>query len=82
MANKPLSSMSLKALEILQGGEYTANEMKEDGGLESLNSAHLTALVNRGLITSEKITVEVPTVVKRKVNRYRITDKGRGIEVK
>jgi DNA-binding PadR family transcriptional regulator len=76
MANqKSLSSMSLKALEFLQEGEFTANELK-DKGLENLNSAHLTALVNRGLIESEKVVVEVPTIVKRKVNQYRLTEKG------
>jgi predicted ArsR family transcriptional regulator len=76
MANqKPLSSMSLKALQILSEGEFTANELKAEG-LEGLNSAHLTALVNRGFIESEKVVVEVPTVVKRKVNKYRLTEKG------
>lgn len=75
MANKPLSGMSLKALEVLSGGDATANEIKEKG-LENLNSAHLTALVNRGLIEAEKVTVEVPTIVKRKVNKYRLTEKG------
>lgn len=76
MANKPLSGMSLKALEVLRKGDATANELKEQG-LEGLNSAHLTALVNRGYITAEKVTVEVPTIVKRKVNKYQVTDKGR-----
>lgn len=76
MANqKVLSALSLQALEVLKGGDATANEIK-DKGLENLNSAHLTALVNRGLIEAEKVTVEVPTIVKRKVNKYRLTEKG------
>jgi DNA-binding PadR family transcriptional regulator len=32
--------------------------------------------VNRGLATTDKVEVEVPTVVKRKVNIYTITEKG------
>lgn len=75
MANKPLSTMSLKVLQSLADSEATVAELKETG-LEGLNSAHLTALVNRGFVEAEKVTVEVPTIVKRKVNRYRLTDKG------
>lgn len=76
MANqKVLSQMSLQALELLAKGGATANELK-DLGLQDLNSAHLTALVNRGLVEAEKVVVEVPTVVKRKVNKYRLTEKG------
>lgn len=75
MANKPLSTMSLKVLQSLADSEATVAELKE-AGLEGLNSAHLTALVNRGFVEAEKVTVEVPTIVKRKVNRYRVTDKG------
>jgi DNA-binding PadR family transcriptional regulator len=47
-----------------------------DMGIEGLNSANLTALVNRGLVSAEQVIVEVPTIVKRKVNAYTITDKG------
>jgi hypothetical protein len=75
MATKPLSTMSLKVLESLSNGEFTIAELKESG-LEGLNSAHLTALVNRGFVEAEKVTVEVPTIVKRKVNKYRVTEKG------
>lgn len=74
MANKVLSPKSLEVLEILKGSNQaiTMSELNLDG----LNSAHLTALVNRGLITADKVVVEVPTVVKRKVNAYTLTDKG------
>jgi hypothetical protein len=80
MANqKSLSLKSLEALQILKEGTFTMNELVERG-LDNLNSANLTALVNRGLITSEQIVVEVPTVVKRKVNAYTLTDKGKAFK--
>lgn len=76
MANqKVLSPKSLQALKILKEGTFTMSDLVEKG-LDGLNSAHLTALVNRGLITAEKVVVEVPTVVKRKVNAYTLTEKG------
>ena len=75
MANlKPLSEKSLLALQALKG----ANEptVMAELGVEGLNSANLTALVNRGLVEAVQVVVEVPTVVKRKVNAYTLTDKG------
>lgn len=75
MANKPLSTKALEVLKVLGAGEATVAELK-DKGLDGLNSAHLTALVNRGFVEAEKVTVEVPTVVKRKVNKYSLTEKG------
>jgi len=76
MANqKVLSPKSLQALQILREGTFTMSDLVEKG-VESLNSAHLTALVNRGLITAEKVVIEVPTIVKRKVNAYSLTEKG------
>lgn len=75
MANqKVLSVKSLEVLEILKSGK--AGVTMSELGLDGLNSAHLTALVNRGLVSAEKVVVEVPTVVKRKVNAYTLTDKG------
>ena len=74
MANKVLSPKSLEVLEILKGSNEAVT--MSDLNLEGLNSAHLTALVNRGLVTADKVIVEVPTVVKRKVNAYTLTDKG------
>jgi hypothetical protein len=75
MANKPLSPKSLEILKALESGTFTMADLK-DQGIADLNSANFTALVNRGLIASEQIVVEVPTVVKRKVNAYTLTDKG------
>lgn len=75
MANsKVLSPKSLEVLEVLKGldGAVTMNDLNLDG----LNSAHLTALVNRGLVVADKVVVEVPTIAKRKVNAYTLTDKG------
>ena len=76
MANsKPLSQKSTEALLALKGA--TEPTLMSDLGIEGINSAHLTALVNRGLVEAEKVTVEVPTTVKRKVNAYALTEKGR-----
>lgn len=75
MAKTKLSTVSIQALEVLKNQSLTASELK-DLGLNELNSAHLTALANRGLIVADKVEVEVQTVVKRKVNKYTVTDKG------
>ena len=75
MANqKVLSPKSLEVLQVLKGVEspMTMGDLQ----VENLNSAHLTALVNRGLVVAEKVVVEVPTTVKRKVNAYTLTEKG------
>jgi hypothetical protein len=69
-----LSDGSLKALEMIKKGVGTAQEMK-DKGLE-VNSSHLTALVNRGLVVANPVEKEIQVVVKRKVNEYSLTDKG------
>lgn len=79
MANqKVLSPKSLEVLQALKGieGGVTMNDLN----IENLNSAHLTALVNRGLVVAEKVTVEVPTIAKRKVNAYSLTEKGQGFK--
>lgn len=70
-----LSEGSLKALEMLKGGTNTAQGLKELG-FEGLNSAHLKALENRGLVTAVEVEKEVVTVVRRKVKEYTITDDG------
>ena len=76
MANqKVLSQKSVEALQILKEGTFTMSDMA-NRGIENLNSAHLTALVNRGLVETTQVVVEVPTVVKRKVNAYSLTEKG------
>jgi hypothetical protein len=76
MANsKILSPKSLQVLEILKGANSPM--VMSDIAVEGLNSANLTALVNRGLATAEQVVVEVPTIVKRKVNAYTLTEKGK-----
>jgi hypothetical protein len=75
MANvKVLSPKSVEVLEVLKSA--TEPIVMSEMGIEGLNSANLTALVNRGLVSAEQVIVEVPTIVKRKVNAYTITDKG------
>ena len=75
MANvKVLSPKSVEVLEILKSA--TAPTIMSEMEIEGLNSANLTALVNRGLVVAEQVIVEVPTIVKRKVNAYTITEKG------
>jgi hypothetical protein len=75
MANvKVLSPKSVEVLEVLKSA--TSAIVMSEMGIEGLNSANLTALVNRGLVVAEQVIVEVPTIVKRKVNAYTITDKG------
>ena len=77
-----VSEGALKALEALKAvGTATAKDLK-DAGLEGLNSAHLTALVNKGLVESTDTVVEVVTVVKRKVKAYTVTEKGMTFDVK
>jgi len=67
---KELSEGAKRALEMLkENGSMTLAEIKEKG-FEKANSSHLTALKNRGLVSSEEIEKEVITVAKRKVNVY------------
>ena len=67
----PLSLGAKSALKLLEEkGALTIAQMKELG-LDA-NSSHLTALKNRGLIESETVIVEVPTITKRKVQLYSI----------
>jgi predicted nucleic acid-binding protein len=79
MANqKVLSPKSLQVLEILKGVDSPM--VMSEIAVENLNSANLTALVNRGLVVAEQVVVEVPTVVKRKVNAYTLTEKGQNFK--
>jgi predicted nucleic acid-binding protein len=79
MANqKVLSPKSLQVLEILKGANSPM--VMSEIAVENLNSANLTALVNRGLVVAEQVVVEVPTVVKRKVNAYTLTEKGQNFK--
>jgi peroxiredoxin len=74
-----LSEGSLKALDFIKKGITTAQEMKDKGF--NVNSAHLTALVNRGLINALQVEKEFQVVVKRKVNDYSLTEKGKQTKV-
>ena len=72
-----LSKGASEALEMLKEViTATALTLKENG-LENLNSSHLVALKNRGLVETKDVEVEVLTVVKRKVKAYTITEKGK-----
>ena len=73
---KKLSDGALKAYEMLKENEngLTIAEMK-DLGFTNVNSSHLTALKNRGIVDSVQVEREVVTVVKRKVNVYTLTGK-------
>lgn len=67
---KELSAGAKRALAILQEneGSMTLAEIKE--AFPEANSSHLTALKNRGLVSTETVVKEVETIVKRKVNAY------------
>ena len=69
-----LSAVAKEILEVLKGSDkpMTLAEVKEV--VPTANSAHLTALGNRGLVGSEKVEKEVVTVAKRKVNEYTALD--------
>ena len=70
-----LSDGAKRALEMVKDGCKTANEMKAKGF--DVNSAHLTVLVNRGLVTSKDVFLVCETCGhKRKVKSYEITEKG------
>ena len=77
MSKKP--DLSPKAVEVFnllkvhQEG-LTVAGLKELG-VEGVNSAHLVALKKRGLVESVEVEIEVPTVVKRKVQLYTVIKK-------
>ena len=76
MAKKE-TPLSPKAVEILAdlkaNGASTLAEIKERG-IDGVNSSHLTALKNRGLVSSVEVEKEVVTVAKRKVLEYTAND--------
>ena len=67
---KELSDGAKEVLAVLNDSEspMTLAEIKET--LPSANSSHLTALKNRGMVTSEPTEKLVTTVAKRTVNIY------------
>lgn len=75
MSKKPeLSVNSKRAYEMLKdNGPLTVAQMKELGFAE-VNSANLVSLKRRGLVDSVEVVVEVPTVVKRKVQLYTVKE--------
>lgn len=64
----PVAEAVLVALKAKPEGEIVANLRLE---IEGVNSAHLTALKNRGLVVAEEVEIEVPTITKRTVLRYK-----------
>ncbi len=75
MAKRPeLSPVAKEVLEVLKsaGKSMTLAEIKEV--MPNANSAHLTALKNRGLVGAEQVEKEVVTVAKRKVNEYAVLE--------
>ena len=67
---KELSDGAKEVLAVLNDSEspMTLAEIKET--LPSANSSHLTALKNRGMVSSEPTEKLVTTVAKRTVNIY------------
>jgi uncharacterized membrane protein len=65
-----LSVVAQAVLDYLveNGNSFTLAELKEK--FPEVNSAHLTALRNRGFVSAEKVEKEVQRVVKTKVNSY------------
>ena len=77
MAKKDLlSAETIKALEMLKVEKSATAKKLKDLGFETVNSSHLKALENRGLVTSKDVEIEVVVVQKRKVKEYTITEKG------
>ena len=62
----------IKALNLLAKSSengLTIADMKELGFKEA-NSSQLTALKKKGLVDSVEVEIEVPAIIKRKVQRY------------
>jgi chromosome segregation and condensation protein ScpB len=67
-----LSPKAIEVLEVLTNSDtaLTLADIKEL--VDGVNSSHLTALKNRGLVNADKIEKEVVTVAKRTVNIYAV----------
>ena len=77
MAKKDVLSLeTIKALEMLKVEKSATAKKLKDLGFEKVNSSHLKALENRGLVVSKDVEIEVVVVQKRKVKEYTITEKG------
>ena len=68
---KKLSEGMETALKMVKESEngLTIAEMKELG-FKNANSSHLTALKKKGLVDSVEVEIEIPTTIKRKVQKY------------
>lgn len=77
MAKKvaPLSDVSqaIYDLMVAENRPLTLADVR-DLGIDNANSAHFTALRNRGLITADDIEKEVTTVAIRKVKLYALAE--------
>lgn len=65
-----LSPKAKEILEFIKESDRPLTQAEIAESVEGVNSAHLTALKNRGLVTAEKIEKIVVTESKRKVNEY------------
>ena len=81
MANKekvvaPLSPISIQALAKIKENPdgLTMAELKVLG-IDGINSANLVALKTRGLVVATEVEIEVPTITKRTVLRYRAVER-------
>lgn len=72
----PLSeaAQAIYDLMVKEGRPLTLAEVRELG-IDNANSAHFTALRNRGLITAEDVEKEVVEVKTRTVKIYSLVDK-------
>ena len=70
-----LSLETIRALEMLKVEKSATAKKLKELGFENVNSSHLKALENRGLVVSKDVEIEVVVVQKRKVKEYTITEK-------
>ena len=72
----PLSeaAQAIYDLMVKEGRPLTLAEVRELG-IDNANSAHFTALRNRGLITADDVEKEVVEVKTRTVKIYSLVDK-------
>lgn len=70
-----LTEGMVNSLRALSNGEpVTVAELKAANF--AVNPSQLTALVRRGLVSAESVSIEVPIIAKREVNQYTITEAG------
>lgn len=71
----PLSEVAQAIYDLMvkEGRPLTLAEVRELG-IDNANSAHFTALRNRGLITAEDVEKEVVEVKTRTVKIYSLAD--------